>query len=304
MVKEPDYGAFYNGQNIYRLREEGSVDSALFSPKTFYDRVNRLKFKLCNNNCQTCKVIGNSLIDQKCESCPVNSIFDCPQHSTNCKPNGYYIDYDIGTLVECTLDNSKFYIDKNNNDAMICMKNTEDCQNEYPLYDDTTKECKKTPQENPSTILLEQNQPSTQGIIEQTTIGNFISPTQGNIAQPTNGNIISPTQGNINPPMEEKEGNTNNSSQIKHPIIYMTNMIHEDIIEKIDSEILVNYQSGDSSIVIKGENSTMFLITTADSAMNLFNNYNLFGVMGLSIIDLGDCEKSLRDHYSIVQTFL
>ena len=312
MVKEPDYGTFYNGQNIDRLKEEGTIDSSLFSPKTFYGRVNRLKFKLCNNNCQTCKVIGNSLMEQKCESCPVNSKFDSPQHSTNCKPNGYYIDYDTGTLVECTLDNSKFYIDENNNDAMICIKNTEDCPNEYPLYDDTTKECKKAPQENPSTILLDQNQPTTQGIIEQTTIGNIISPTQVNIDQTTNGNIISPTQGYIDQTtnrniisqtQEEKEENTNNSSQIKHPIIFMefnmTNMTNEDMIEKIDSEILANFQSGDSSIAIEGENSTMFLITTADSAMNMFNNYNLFGGMGLSIIDLGDCEKSLRDHYNI-----
>ena len=306
IVREPDFNIFYSTQFAYMIREEGDLSNIeqLFTPKTFYGRVNRLKFKLCNNNCKTCKVIGNSIIDQKCESCPDNYTIDSPEHSSNCKPNGYFIDYDTGTLVQCTPENSKFYTDANNNNAIVCMKNTEECPNDYPYYDSATKECKSQPQNIPSTLIAQNpttNQirpPPTTIPIPQTTI----PIPQTTIPIPPTTIPIPPTT-YVSPLTDEITKKDENVTQMNHSIFIiqmpMINMTNEEIVEKIDNEILADYQVGTPSIEIKGENNSVFLITTADNELNMFSNYNLMKGYGLSIIDLGDCEKSLRDHYDI-----
>ena len=43
-----------------------------FNPRSFCGRVNRIKFKLCRNDCFTCRKFGSNQYGQECETCPEN----------------------------------------------------------------------------------------------------------------------------------------------------------------------------------------------------------------------------------------
>ena len=79
-------------------------------------------------------------------------------------------------------------------------------------------------------------------------------------------------------------------------------MTNEEIINMINNEILKYFQIGDGSIEIKGENNTIFQLTTSDNEMKIFDG-SLINTNGLSIIDLGDCEDSLKSFYKINDSY-
>ena len=126
IVKEPDYNTFYS--NAYAELIDGDIYSNMndyFTSKFFYGRTNTLKFKLCHQFCKTCKKIGISINNQKCESCLdeytyfSNDVNDERPYS-ECIPEGYFYDKENGEIEQCTFENSKFYIDNNN--KTICFK--------------------------------------------------------------------------------------------------------------------------------------------------------------------------------------
>jgi hypothetical protein len=77
------------------------------------------------------------------------------------------------------------------------------------------------------------------------------------------------------------------------------NYTNDDITKKIDEELLIEYNaSSNQSLEIKGENNTVFQLTTTDNEMNRYNG-KLLNTNGLSVIDLGNCETLLKIHYKI-----
>ena len=76
-----------------------------------------------------------------------------------------------------------------------------------------------------------------------------------------------------------------------------SNMTNEEINSKIE-EILNNYKDEYGSIEVKGENNTVFQLTTTDNENKKYSG-NISNENDLSIIDLGDCETSLRNYYNI-----
>ena len=324
IVKEQEYSNFYANNYLYYVNEVSSdYLSSLFSPIILYGRTNTLKFKLCHNNCKSCLKMGNSIVNQKCESCLENLTYFNIDNPSNCVPHGYYLDIENESLEQCTSDNSKHYIDNN---KTICIKNIYNCPNSYPYYDESTKECKNTPPEE-STILLTQksenisqtiNNPKTTII---TNIGTFNNPKSTVIAQTEINNnpkstVITKTDINNNPktslitkPNDEKinteitivnetEKNINSNQVMMTNTLLELNMTNEEIIEKINNEFLNNYKVGDDSLEIKGENNTVFQLTTTDNEMKKFTG-SLLNNNGLSIVDLGDCETSLKEYYDI-----
>ena len=67
------------------------------------------------------------------------------------------------------------------------------------------------------------------------------------------------------------------------------NYTNDDIKEKIDNELLNDFNvTFNQSIEIKGENNTVFQLTTTDNEINRFHG-NMLNNNGLSVIDLGNC---------------
>ena len=338
IVKEQEYSNFYDNNYRYAVIEESSGDfSSFFSPRVLYGRTNTLKFKLCHNNCKTCYKMGNTIVDQKCETCLENLTY-YNDNPSNCVPQGYYIDIENESLEQCTSDNSKYYI-KNN--KTICIKNTYDCPNSYPYYDEITKECKDTPPEE-TTILLTQtteiisqtinnpkptlitkteslNNPKTTVItkteinnnpktteITKTEINNNLKTTEITKTE-INNNLKTTETAKANDEkinteeiakVNETEKNINSNQVMMTNALLELNMTNEEIIEKINNEFLNNYQVGDESLEIKGENNTVFQLTATDNEMKKFTG-SLLNNNGLSIVDLGDCETSLKEYYGI-----
>ena len=107
IVKEPDYEAFYNNAN-QKLDDTGDF-SYYFTPKIFYGRTNTLKFKLCHEYCNSCKIFGTNNNDQKCLSCLEEYQYDYFNISiNNCVPEGYFYDNEINQLIKCDKETYEF----------------------------------------------------------------------------------------------------------------------------------------------------------------------------------------------------
>ena len=111
---EPDYDTFNQypdkicdiGENLVDQKEEFNSDI-----KTYYGRTLKIEFKLCNEKCKTCKSIGKSDTQTKCEECK---------------------------------DNFKYYTDGNTN-SYTCFPVEDDCPEDSPfLHNDNLLKCLNT----------------------------------------------------------------------------------------------------------------------------------------------------------------
>ena len=156
IVQEPDYNTF-NSKAKYIIDYPSSssdeyVDqSTYYEYKTFYGKKISIKFKLCHEFCSTCKKIGTSINDQKCETCLEDYQYFYEGDFSNCVQEGYFIDKEENILVECTSSNSKYYTDLETN-KRICFKITYSCPETYPFLNISTNECQNyiIPVTNPS----------------------------------------------------------------------------------------------------------------------------------------------------------
>ena len=76
------------------------------------------------------------------------------------------------------------------------------------------------------------------------------------------------------------------------------NLSNKEIYNKIKEEIIQNYPSDGVSIVIEGEDSYVFQITTSGNELDSLNG-NDNNEYNLSMIDLGKCEELLREENGI-----
>ena len=300
IVKEQNFSSFYDTIN-YMVEFVGSFDfSSAYEQKTFYGRTNTLKFKLCNNHCKTCKQYGSSDVDQKCETCLEESYNNIAQANSLCIPQGYFYDPDNNSIEQCTPENSKFYIDINNNKS-ICFKDSLDCPEDYQNYNQTSKECKYF-QITQTTIIPTTIIP-TAIIPEITSIPLTESPNEPEITQDNNNNNPPPTYKITEteiPTIKTKinKGNCSLEDLVENSCSNL-NYTNDDITKKIDEELLIEYNaSSNQSLEIKGENNTVFQLTTTDNEMNRYNG-KMINTNGLSVIDLGNCETLLKIHYNI-----
>ena len=273
IVKEPNYSTIYSSY-LDQFYGDSNDLSENFTPKIFYGRTNTLKFKLCHNYCKTCKTMGVSNYTQKCESCKEEySFFRLDSPIKECVPLGYYYDESNKKLIECTTENSKFYMNITSN-KIICFNKNSGCPIDYNDYNKITGEC-KYPEIKPSTITI------------RTIETNKISTSDNIINSPisTNNNYLI-TSNIIKVQTTNKE------------MVEIATQSNEEINKKIDTELLKNYTVGDESLELKGENNTVFQLTTTSNEFNRFIG-NLSNDNSLSIIDLGTCETTLKNYYKI-----
>ena len=112
---EPDYETFNEyTDSIYDYSENSTInqkDEFNNDIKTYYGRILKIAFKLCNEKCKTCKSIGKSDKQTKCEEC---------------KPN------------------LKYYSEGNTNEK-TCFSSEVDCPEDFPfLQKDNYFKCLKT----------------------------------------------------------------------------------------------------------------------------------------------------------------
>ena len=263
LVKESEYSNFYGKYPSQVIGSDSNL-TEYFIPKILGGRTNTLQFKLCHNYCNTCKAYGSSEIDQKCETCLDNySYYNLEQWNNNCIPEGYFFDVENNSIEQCTPDNSKFYINVDNNKT-ICFKDSYECPSGYPDYNDITKECKNITRSNdPNIILTTQIEVETEGLIE-----------------------------------EQIETNID---QEKYSTSYISSNLpftNEEIMKKIDNELLKIYTVENNSLEIKGENYTIFQLTTTINELMRYYRSDI-NENGLSIILLGNCETLLKVAYHI-----
>ena len=133
-------------QNISLIKE--NIDyyikvNIIFNYRYYFEQINILKFKLCFKYCNTCKLIGIKEDDQKCESCLNEySYYHISHNSSECVPYDHFLDKENKIIENCTLYNSKFYIDIYNNNKRICIKKEYDCPQNFSYYDDINRQCK------------------------------------------------------------------------------------------------------------------------------------------------------------------
>ena len=126
----------------YIAKESESDESEIY-----YGRINRLKFKLCHDYCQTCFELSKSNNEQKCLSCLPEYQYDYQYFQKinnnelplNCAPEGYYLEDNILTLCNYEDEKVRYYFNTTSN-KKICYKGSL-CPSSYPIYNETTKEC-------------------------------------------------------------------------------------------------------------------------------------------------------------------
>ena len=225
---EQNYSEFY----AYEDKSINFNDSNYyieFSPLTYYGRTNILKFKLCNDLCETCKIFGISNNNQQCLSCSPQLDYNYfTEKPLNCLPEGYLQDNEAKNILRCNETNHKFYYDIERNKT-ICFKYEYDCPYGYSNFNNLTKEC-------------------LQSLFFNTIIYDY------------------------------------------------SNFTNEGILSLIVKDIIKNYNEKNN--IIKGNNNIFFQITSGENEMKLLKGLAV-NKLNLSIIDLGDCERSLRDSYNI-----
>ena len=261
-----------SAQNIEFIDERDNYMRSIF-----FGRINTLIFinQSCHEYCETCSELGTSSNDQKCLTCKEEySYFSPAEFTNNCIPLNKYYDTDSHNLIECTEENSYFYINEKN--KKICFSNMKQCPDEYSILDLNTKECKKESSNNhydisysESDIIIHSN---------NNTINNINNKTYTNNINKINTNNCS-----------YKNYLNNNCSIIfkdnEHANKYMLEIL--SIFEPVE----------DKSIYLTTENNMTFEITTIQKEKNELNDKSIRD--NLTIIDIGYCENILRDSYDI-----
>ena len=198
----------------------------------------------------------------------------CYNSCENCRK---FDSNELGKKCETCLSNYKFYIDKADN-GKICFDESFPCPETYPNYDPVTKECS--------------------GSLISTTILSTISPTN----PITTISLINPisTIFTISSTYEENTLEMSNCTieELKHTSCSKLNYTNAEINQKINKDLIPEYNPNEGSIEIKGEGNTIFQLTTTGNEFKIFSD-NEFNSSNLSIVILGECENLLKQENGI-----
>ena len=163
---------------------------------------------------------------------------------------------------------------------------------------------------------------TTEKNIVETTERNIVETTVNNIIETTNnGDKISVTTNILEQIVEttnkeniiseyittEKQSSSSNGALYQclndDPLIDKCSLKdiynNDEIYDLLMNDILSSYSENDKSIVIEGEDDTIFQVTSAKNEMELLKNNNISDDYNLSIIDFTECETLLKKKYNI-----
>ena len=230
------------------LNEQSSFPTPVMGGNILYGRVNRLKFKLCHEYCETCKRYGSTNNDQYCETCLSTYTYDyltyVNRFTGNCVPSGYMYDIENHVLIECITAEYKYYLNHTRNNDKYCFKYSYECPDIYPYLNTTNNECidytvpattisiniPTTIQTKiPTTIQL--NIPSTNNNIPPSTIPSKAS-TSIILTESTTENVIEESTENPTQEPTEKLTEKPTEAQTEEPTEKQTEKLTEKPTEK------------------------------------------------------------------------
>ena len=230
ILKEKNYSEFYKYEDKDLHFGDENIDIE-FNQLKYYGRTNLLKFKLCNDLCETCKTYGISNTNQQCLSCSSISDYNYfTDKPLNCLPEGYYQDNEAKNIFRCNDTKTKFYFDVERNKT-ICFKYDYECPFGYTNFNSSTNECL------------------------QTLVFNTVE-------------------------YDLRDSNITN----------------EEILSSIVHDMIENY-NGKNNIIQAKDNFT-FQVTSEENEMKSMKGITI-NKFNSSNIELGDCEKTLRENYVI-----
>ena len=265
-------------KGFYRIENDNSNMNEYFNCykelKGYYLDKNVSLFKKCYDTCETCEIKGDN-INHNCVKCNEN----------------YPIEININNYSNC-YENCKYYYYFDNESYYHCTVNLS-CPDEYPILNKNKSECIKGDiykyetseiiYEVYTTIEIEEEKEKTTSMIYET---EKIEKTDKIM------NI-----NNINDMIQDLSIKYKNDSS-KEKTNEEEKKYYNAVIKNIESIFTdknfdtTNLDNGGEQ-VIKTEKITITL-TTSQSQKNKTNDYN-----NMTILDLGDCEKDLRESYNI-----
>ena len=257
-------GYYYYSYNKYCFHKDDLKDKIYSSDEGI--------FLDCYYKCKTCNSVGNDY-NMDCTSC--------------FEEQNFYLNN--GGCYEIICDNL-FYKDKNTG-IKTCIDLTT-CPEEYPIFDDNTKECKIIPETEPIQYSESINQ------IESIESQNSIITIDSQHSILTNNILPSnPVKTTIdqNPQTSkvEKKSNQKEIMELLEDELGESNLDEVDKIYKALSNFIKNgnISSFDEDTIMKGENITYQFTTTENQKKSTQNNE-------VSVIDLGECEKIIKKNIS------
>ena len=219
----------------------------------------------CYKKCKTCSYLGFDDYNMGCSSCY--------------EERNYYLEN--GKCIEINCENL-FYRDKNTQ-IKTCINLTE-CPEEYPVFDQNTKECKIIPETELYTNSESINQNESNKINE---INELISE---KIKKSELLEILEPNS--LTSKMEQKSNEEIILNLLKDELgesnLDDVNKTYNALSNFIKNG---NISSFDEDTIMKGENIT-YQFTNTDNQKNSKQNNNI------STIDLGECEKIIKKNIS------
>ena len=294
MVKEPTYDKLYQ-MPIEVIHKDSSFSGANeYSQNTLNGRVNILKFKLCHRYCIECKEYGLNDDHQKCETCKNEYTYDylayVNKFTGNCVPQNYMYDEENHKLQLCTEAHYKYYFNVTRNNEKYCFKYDYDCPDVYHYLKESTNECiNYTPPNDPTTPTPT---PIPEPVIEKPSTIITEKPSTIITGQETPIIPEKPSTIIINEIPNEQttiilENKCLNESKLSEACGNLTN---QELYNGILEEVLSRFPPDGKSVIVPGKKGYNFQVTTSHNEMEALENEN-----DLPVIDLGDCEQTLRD---------
>ena len=287
MIKEPDYETFYSIPNSTFNNPKNFDASQYYEPKTFYGRINILKFKLCHKYCLNCKEYGIDDNNQKCLTCKEEYSYDYLSYignfTGNCVPYDQMYDVENKILIYCNSTNYKYYYNTSRNNSRYCFKYDYDCPYPYNEFNEATKECFNY---LPTTNI-------------KTTSNTFLSSLtiSTNLAIPTTSKTTIPfihtTFPEIIPTTFQEQCKF---GALINYISYYSNLTNEEIYHIIKESIFSSYCINGSSVFVEGSNGSAFQISNTNEEIQILQD----GTDDYAI-DLNQCGNILKDVYNINQ---
>ena len=245
--------------------------------KGYYLDKNDSLFKKCYDTCETCEIKGDNII-HNCLKCKTNfSIEFKINNYSNCYENcSYYYYFDNESYFHCTINFS--------------------CPNEYPILLKDKNECIKIKANNYMTSEIIYNLYTTSVLLKEeiSSINNQINESV-EIEQTETIKIIFNFDNILQDILAKYIKNETKNVMTKEEEINYYN----EVIKKVESIFTdINFDTSNidngNEQIIKTQ-KIMITLTTTQNQKDEFNNGN----NNMTILDIGNCEKDLRDYYNI-----
>ena len=294
IIKEPSYNKFNEFPVIIKDYPENSTQTQEeeFLQNVFYSRINKLKFRLCNEHCKTCVYLGTQR-NNKCLTCIDSSEID---ESGNC----FNYSVSVDSFIEEEEENDGYpneendYTEEVNNDYIeeenISLyeeeENDDYIEEEEKFSKEETEELDKNPSQS-ITIIIEDDTclDYSKFYIDINSKEKICIKDEENC--PLNYPFFNETS-------KECMETISFDNLLKINLTQYNSSEENEILYNLFKTSIISNYKGNENLVISTQDSNIFQLTNTLNELNAINSNN-----NLSKIDLGECGKLLEETYGI-----